>query len=133
LSITEISGHIILLTFIYALYMIPKSLGEYEGVKKEQPDPFIGKTKEKCKWTHGITFKSASIGFIILLPLLLFIEEIIRKYFGITIAAIIIILILIPITYYERKQSKINKIEVDKRNKKEEKLKAKKKKLKENN
>jgi hypothetical protein len=55
--------------------MIPKSLGEYEGVKKEQPDPFIGKTKEKCKWTHGITFKSASIGFIILLPLLLFIEE----------------------------------------------------------
>ena len=77
--------------------------------------------------------KSASIGFIILLPLLLFIEEIIRKYFGITIAAIIIILILIPITYYERKQSKINKIEVDKRNKKEEELKAKKKKLKENN
>ena len=122
MSITEISGHIILLTFIYALYMIPKSLGEYEGVKKEQPDPFIGKTKEKCKWTHGI-----------LLPLLLFIEEIIRKYFGITIAAIIIILILIPITYYERKQSKINKIEVDKRNKKEEELKAKKKKLKENN
>ena len=66
------------------------------------------------KNTDIITYKystgfEALIGYLYLENNISRIEEIIRKYFGITIAAIIIILILIPITYYERKQSKINK------------------------
>lgn len=119
MTITEIASYIILLEMVYALYMLPKTLGEHMGVFREPADPTFGKFKEDCKWTHGISFKSAAIGFVILLPIYIIIEEIIRSLAGMVVAAVVLFIILIPLTYYERKQVKINKVEAKNRNDKE--------------
>ncbi|WP_455644868.1 hypothetical protein [Methanosphaera sp.] len=116
MTITEIAGYLILLEFIYALYLFPKALGESKGAYREPADPFFGKMKEDCRWVHGMTFRSAAVGFIILLPLLIIIQEVSQKYLGIPGSALLILIILIPITYYERKKTKANKIEADRKN-----------------
>ncbi|OED30353.1 hypothetical protein [Methanosphaera sp. WGK6] len=120
--ITEIAGYLILIEFIYALYLFPKALGESRGAYREPADPFFGKMKEDCRWIHGITFRSAAIGFIILIPLLIIIQEVSQKYIGIPGSALLILLIILIVKYYERNKTKANKIEADMKNKAEGRL-----------
>ena len=122
LTITEITGYIVLVLLVYSVYIIPKAIGEYQGVFKEPADPFFGKMKEDCKWTHGMTFKSMIIGFIGGLLVMLIIQEQVQRYFGIPASAFVIFIILIPITIYALKKSKKNKIIAKNRNIEEEKI-----------
>lgn len=99
---------IILLTFIYALIIVPRALGELKGIYMETPDPFFGKFELDCKWTHGATYSIGVISYIIIMPILLIIWEQIRNNIGIVPATITIILILIPFKLYYNKQKPIN-------------------------
>lgn len=120
MTITEISGYLVLILLVYSVYIIPKALGEKQGVFREPADPFFGKMKEDCKWTHGFTFKSMAIGFIGGLLIMIFIQEQVQHYYGIPASALVLFIILIPITIYTRRKSRENKLIAKKRNLEEE-------------
>lgn len=106
-TINDIHGIITLLIFVYALYLVPKAIGECKGVYMEKPDEFFGKFEADCKWTHGTTYTLGAISFIIAIPLLLVFWNTIKSYMGSIIAnaALIILLILIKI-FYDKKRLK---------------------------
>ena len=107
-NISTIYSIITLLLFIYAMMIVPRSLGEAKGVYMETPDPFFGKFEADCKWKHGTTYLLGTISFIIIIPLLIVIFKTIMDYMGINMAIIILVLILIVFKFYYDKQKAIN-------------------------
>lgn len=106
-TINDIHGIITLLIFVYALYLVPKAIGECKGVYMEKPDEFFGKFEADCKWTHGTTYALGAISFIIIIPLLLVFWNTIKSYTGIIIAnAVLIILLILIKIFYDKKKLK---------------------------
>lgn len=108
MTITEISGYIVLVLLVYSIYIIPKALGESQGVFREPADSTFGKMKEDCKWTHGMTYKSMTIGFIGGMLVMILIQVQVQEYFGIPASALVLFIILVPITIYSKKKGKEN-------------------------
>lgn len=106
-SFNTINGLITLLIFIYALYILPKAVGEIKGIYMEKPDEFFGKFEQDCKWTHGTTYGIGALSYLLII-ILLIIWNHINDYFGIIAANIILIIILIVSMYYYDKKSTIN-------------------------
>lgn len=107
-TINEIHGIITLLLFVYALYLVPKAIGETKGVYMEKPDEFFGKFEADCKWTHGTTYTLGAISYIIVIPLLLLFWNEINNYFGTLIANITIFIFLVFIKIFYDKKRQIN-------------------------
>ena len=103
-----IFGTLTLLLFIYALYIVPKAVGEIKGIYMETPNPFFGKFKEDCKWTHGTTYSLGALSYVVLIPLLILIYEQTMIHLGEPIAIIFICVILILTRQYYIKQKVIN-------------------------
>ena len=82
----------------------------------EEPDTFFGKFEADCKWNHGATYGVAAFSYIIIMPILVLIFEIVSKNYGLIAGLIIIILIIIPFKLYYNKQSPINHIKAYKKN-----------------
>ena len=97
-----------LLLFVYAMMIVPRSLGEARGVYMETPDPFFGKFEADCKWKHGTTYLIGTIAFIIVIPILIVIFKTIMDNMGINIALVTLVLILIVFKFYYDKQKAIN-------------------------
>ncbi len=108
MDITQVLGYVVLILFIISVYILPKTVAEYRGVYKEEPNPFTGKLEPDCEWVHSISFGSGVIGLLILFPLLIFLYESIYDYFGIEISIVFLVLVLAILTYYIIKTSKVN-------------------------
>jgi len=106
-SFNTINGFITLLIFIYALYILPKAIGEIKGIYMEKPDEFFGKFEQDCKWTHGTTYGIGALSYLLIVVLLVIWNQI-NNYLGIVIANILLIIILIMAKYYYDKKSSIN-------------------------
>ena len=104
-----------MLIFIYAIYIVPKCIGESRGIYMEKPEEFFGKFELDCKWTHGTTYSMGALGFILIVPLLLLWEQV-MIHMGMTAANICILLILIPLRIYYEKQRAKNTIEAYQKN-----------------
>lgn len=106
-TLNTINGFITLLIFVYALYILPKAIGEIKGIYMEQPDEFFGKFEQDCKWTHGTTYGYGVLSYLLIIVLLVVWDQITTN-FGIVIANILLIIILIVSKYYYDKKKKIN-------------------------
>ena len=105
---TDILGFLTLIEFVYALYIVPKAVGEMKGIYMETPDPFYGKFEADCKWTHGTTYAMGALSYIVIMPVLVGLYEQIMIHVNELTAVIIIALLLIPFRYYFTKQKPIN-------------------------
>lgn len=104
----DIQSIITLIIFIYALYLVPKAIGECKGIYMEKPDEFFGKFEADCKWTHGTTYALGAVSYIIIIPLLLLLWNTISNYLGILIANITLIILLVIIKIFYDKKRIIN-------------------------
>ena len=69
-TFNTINGIITLLIFVYALYILPKAIGEIKGVYMEKPDEFFGKFEQDCKWTHGTTYGLGALSYVLIVVIL---------------------------------------------------------------
>lgn len=110
-TLNTIHGIITMILFIYALYLVPKAIGEMKGVYMEKPEEFFGRFEADCKWTHGTTYALGAFSYVIIIPILLVIWDQIMIHLGILIANIAILIILIPFKiYYDKKRETNNKL-----------------------
>lgn len=107
-TINTIHGIITMILLVYALYIIPKAIGEIKGVYMEKPEEFYGKFELDCKWTHGTTYAYGAFSYLIVIPALIIIWNQIMTYYGILTANVITLLIIIPFKLYYNKQRVIN-------------------------
>lgn len=114
-TFNTINGIITLLIFVYALYILPKAIGEIKGVYMEKPDEFFGKFEQDCKWTHGTTYGLGALSYV-LIVVILFIWNQISNSLGIVVANVILLIFLLISKYYYDKQKIINATEAYQKN-----------------
>ena len=114
-TFNTINRIITLLIFVYALYILPKAIGEIKGVYMEKPDEFFGKFEQDCKWTHGTTYGLGALSYV-LIVVILFIWNQISNSLGIVVANVILLIFLLISKYYYDKQKIINATEAYQKN-----------------
>ena len=117
--ISRISVYIIMLSVAYSAFGMPHVISEYRGLQKTEGNPGIGVPAPNERYRHGINEWIFIASCITLLPLLVFLEQIIQNNLGITAAAIFTLVIAIICFTYSRKKGKENQAIIESMSKEE--------------
>ena len=108
-----------MLSVAYSAFGMPHVISEYRGLQKTEGNPGIGVPAPNERYRHGINEWIFIASCITLLPLLVFLEQIIQNNLGITAAAIFTLVIAIICFIYSRKKGKENQAIIESMSKEE--------------
>ena len=95
-----------MLSVAYSLFGMPRAISEYRGLQKTEGNPGLGIPKPNERYRHGINEWIFIISTVTLLPLLVFLEQIIQNSLGLAPAAIFTFIIAAICLIYSRKKGK---------------------------
>ena len=117
--INTISVYIIMISVAYALFMMPRAISEYRGIQKTEGNPGLGIPKPNERYRHGTNEWIFIISTCTLLPLLVFIEQVIQKELGLPVAAIFTLTVAVSCHVYSIKKGRQNQAIIDSMSKEE--------------
>ena len=117
--VNRISVYIIMLSVAYSLFGMPRAISEYRGIQETEGNPGLGIPEPNERYRHGTNEWVFIISTFTLLPLLVFLEQIIQNNLGLVPAAIFTLIVAVLCYVYSRKKGNENQAIIDAMSKEE--------------
>ena len=108
-----------MLSVAYSLFGMPRVISEYRGIQKTEGNPGLGIPEPNERYRHGINEWVFIISTVTLLPLLVFLEQVIQNNLGLVPAAIFTLIIAVLCFIYSRNKGKENQAIIESMSKEE--------------
>lgn len=108
-----------MLSVAYSLFGMPRAISEYRGLQETEGNPGMGIPEPNERYRHGINEWIFILSTVTLLPLLVFLEQVIQNSLGLLPAAIFTLIIAVACLIYSRKKGKENQAIIESMTKEE--------------